>query len=412
VSEEDIGRPLGQAAGGHTLSPSQFSIPGASLWARLPWIAGIVGLLGVIVSAAIGWGTEQFYFSWLTAYLYFLSIALGGLFFVLVLFVTKAGWGVVVRRVSENIMSTLPLFAVLFIPIWLGRHELFHWTHAEAVANDAILQAKAPYLNGGFFLVRAVAYFVVWALLSWWFAAQSRRQDHSGDHAITRRLQFWSGPSIFLFALTTSFAAFDWIMSLDPHWYSTIFGVYFFAGALVGVFAFQAIVFIGLEASGLLRNVVNTEHFHDMGKLLFAFTVFWAYIAFSQYFLIWYANIPEETVWFEHRLVGSWETMSLLLAAGHFVVPFFFLMPRTIKRNRVPLLVGAAWMLLMHFVDVFWCVMPVLHHHGFHLGVLDVTTFLGIGGLFVSVFSRLLARHALIPVKDPRLPESLAFENM
>jgi hypothetical protein len=412
VSEEKIARPLGHGPGGVTLSPSQFSVPAGSLWARLPWIAGIVGLVGIAASAVIGWGTEQFFFSWLVSYLYFLSIALGGLFFVLALFVTKAGWGVVVRRVPENVMSTLPLFAVLFIPIWLGRHELFHWTHEEAVATDAILQAKAPYLNGGFFLGRAVAYFVIWALLSWWFAAQSRRQDESGDHAITRRLQYWSGPSIFLFALTTSFAAFDWIMSLDPHWYSTIFGVYFFAGALVGVFAFQAIVFIGLEASGLLRNVVNTEHFHDMGKLLFAFTVFWAYIAFSQYFLIWYGNIPEETIWFEHRLAGSWESMSLLLAAGHFVVPFFFLMPRTIKRNRVLLLLGAVWMLLMHFVDLFWCVMPVLHHHGFHLGLLDVTTFLGIGGLFISVFSRLLARHALIPVKDPRLPESLAFENM
>jgi hypothetical protein len=178
------------------------------------------------------------------------------------------------------------------------------------------------------------------------------------------------------------------------------------------VFAFQIIVFIGLERSGLLRNVVNTEHFHDMGKLLFAFTVFWAYISFSQYLLIWYANIPEETVWYEHRMVGSWESASLLLAIGHFVVPFFFLMPKTIKRNRGLLLAGAVWMLVMHFTDIFWCVMPVLHHHGVHLGLLDITTFLGIGGLFVSVFSWLLARHALIPVKDPRLPESLAFENM
>ena len=412
MSDEKIARPLGHGSKGVKLSASQFSVPRGSLWARLPWIAGIVGLVGIAASAAIGRGTAQFYFSWLVSYLYFLSIALGGLFFVLVLFVTKAGWGVVVRRVAENVMSTLPLFAVLFIPIWLGRHELFHWTHEDAVATDAILQAKAPYLNGGFFLGRAVAYFVVWALLSWWFAAQSRRQDLSGDHAITRRLQFWSGPSIFLFAVTTSFAAFDWMMSLDPHWYSTMFGVYFFAGALVGMFAFQAIVFIGLERTGLLRNVVNTEHFHDMGKLLFAFTVFWAYIGFSQYFLIWYANIPEETVWFEHRMAGSWEAVTVLLAVGHFLVPFFFLMPKTIKRNRVLLLTGAVWMLLMHLVDVFWCVMPVLHHHGVHLGLLDVTTFLGIGGLFISVFSWLLARHALIPVKDPRLPESLAFENM
>ena len=378
----------------------------------LPWIAGITGIVNVGISFAIGRGAEQLYFSWLTSYLYFLSIALGGLFFVLVLHVTKAGWGVVVRRIAENIMSTLPLFALLFVPVWLGMHELFHWTHADVVANDTVLQSKLWFLTESRFLVRAAVYFVLWSLLAWWYASQSQKQDTTGSHDITRRLQFWSGPAILVFAVTMTLAAFDWVMSLDPHWYSTMFGVYFFAGSLVGVFAFMVVVMVALNASGLLRNIVTLEHFHDMGKLLFAFTVFWAYIAFSQYFLIWYANIPEETVWFLRRQEGSWMAMSMLLVVGHFLVPFFFLMSRHIKRRPALLLIGAVWMLLMHFVDIYWCVMPVLSHRGVHLSVLDFTTFLGIGGLFVSVFSWLLARRALIPVKDPRLPESLAFENV
>jgi len=410
VNRDDVLRPLG-AAGAPDLSAA-VAVPARSLWTRLPWIAGTVGIVSVALSAALGWGESQLYFSWLTSYLYFLSIALGGLFFVLVLFVTKAGWGVAVRRMSENAMSTLPVFAVLFIPIWLGRHELFHWMDAEAVAADPILQSKTWWLDESFFLWRAVAYFVLWSALALGFSSQSLRQDRTGDHQITRRLQRFSGPAIYVFALTTSAAAIDWIMSLDPHWYSTIFGVYYFAGTLVGIFAFLIVVLVALQGTGLLHNVLNTEHYHDMGKLLFAFTVFWTYIGFSQYFLIWYANIPEETVWYKHRMEGTWSALSVFLAVGHFFVPFFFLMSRTVKRRKGLLLAGAVWMLGMHFLDLYWCVMPVLQHHGFHVTVLDFTTFLGIGGLFVSAFSWLLVRRALIPVKDPRLPESLAYENV
>jgi hypothetical protein len=410
MSRDEVLRPFGAVSASDLRSG--VTVPDGNLWSRLPWIAGVAGALGVIVSLAMGWGHSQLWFSWLTSYLYFLSIALGGLFFVLALYVTKAGWGVVVRRTAENAMSTLPLFAVLFVPIWLGRHELFHWMDAEAVAEDAILQSKTWWLDESFFLVRAFVYFALWSLLALGFAAQSLRQDRTGDHEVTRRLQRLSGPAIYVFALTTSAAAIDWIMSLDPHWYSTIFGVYYFAGTLVGIFAFTIVVLVSLQGAGLLRPVLNTEHYHDMGKLLFAFTVFWTYIGFSQYFLIWYANIPEETVWYAHRLEGSWQSLSIFLAVGHFLVPFFFLMSRTVKRRKPLLLAGALWMLAMHFVDVYWCVMPVLHHDGFHVSVLDFTTFLGVGGLFVALFSRLLARRALIPVKDPRLPESLGYENV
>jgi len=177
------------------------------------------------------------------------------------------------------------------------------------------------------------------------------------------------------------------------------------------VFAFMAIVFVGLNASGLLKNVVTLEHFHDMGKLLFAFTVFWAYIAFSQFFLIWYANIPEETLWYTHRLDGTWKTMTLLLAVGHFAVPFLFLMSRNIKRRTGLLVAGALWMLLMHLIDIYWLVMPTLYEHGPQPGLLTLTTWLGIGGLFLATVTWVLGRHALVPLRDPRLIESLSFEN-
>jgi hypothetical protein len=387
-------------------------VPAGSGWARLPWIGLGLGAVGILISVLrYGAAPEQFYFSWLVAFLYFLSLGLGGLFFVLVLFVTKAGWGVVVRRLAENTMATIPLFALLFVPIYLGLHELYHWSHAEALEHDALIRGKSPFLNPGFFAARALFYFACWTVLALWYRAGSLRQDRTGDHVISRRLTTASGPGIVVFALTVTFAAFDWAMSLDPHWYSTIYGVYYFAGCLVGIFAFMIIVTAGMNRVGLLRGVVSVEHFHDLGKLLFAFTVFWAYIGFSQFFLIWYGNIPEETGWFLHRLEGSWKTLTLLLAIGHFAVPFLFLMPRTIKRKTGLLISGALWMLLMHLIDIYWLVMPTLHPEGVRLTLMDLTTFLAVGGLFLAAFGWALRRHAVVPLRDPRLVESLSFQN-
>jgi hypothetical protein len=323
-------------------------------------------------------------------------------------FATKAGWSVVVRRIAEQAMATLPLFVLLFVPVLIGIEELFSWTHAEKVADDALLQAKAPYLNVGFFQLRAAVYFAAWIALSWIFSTQSRRQDRSGDHVITRRLQRLSQPGIVVFALTTTFASIDWIMSLDPHWYSTMYGVYYFSGCLVGIYAFLIIVATASRRAGLL-GVLSGDHFHDLGKLLFAFTVFWAYIAFCQYFLIWYGNIPEETLWYIHRTEGSWRDVSILLAVGHFVIPFFFLMREAVKRRPALLVAGAVWMLLMHLLDIYWLVMPSLHEHGAHFGPADVAALAAVGGFFLGGFGWALRRAPLIPIKDPRLPESLSF---
>ncbi len=381
-------------------------------WKSLPMIAGIVGVVALGISYFIGSGHHhQLAFSYLTAFVYWLTIALGGLFFVVLHYLARSGWSVVVRRLAEHVMGTLPLFAVLFVPVYFGMHSLFHWTHADAVAHDPLLQHKAPYLNESFFLIRAAIYFVVWTGLAIFFWRQSRGQDENGEVATTKRLQTLSAPAMVLFAVTLTFAAFDWLMSLEPHWFSTIFGVYIFAGCVVSIFSLLILLVLLLKASGALTQIVTWEHFHDMGKMLFGFVVFWAYIGFSQFMLIWYANIPEETFWFEMRWDDpGWRWASIFLAAGHFVVPFFFLISQPVKRNRVTLTIGALWMLAMHYVDMYWLVMPT-HHKEFQLSILDLTCWIGVGGLFLAALCLLMQRGALVPVRDPRLPESLAFEN-
>lgn len=380
-----------------------------SRWTR---IAGIAGIAGLVASALLGWGHgQEFFSSYLVSFLFWLSLALGALIFVLIQFATRAGWSVVVRRLAEHAMGTLPLFALLFIPLAFGVHDLFHWSHADAVAQDPLLQHKAPYLNSGFFYLRAAVYLVAWAAMGWWFRKQSLAQDESKDPAVTRRLQSVSAPAILVYALTVTFASFDWIMSLDPHWYSTVFGVYFFAGCFLGIHALLALLCLGLQKRRLLPGVVTFEHYHDLGKMLFAFVVFWAYIAFSQFMLIWYGNIPEETVWYAHRLHEGWYGVTVALAVGHFVLPFFVLLLRDVKRRRLSLSLAALWLLAVHYLDLFWLVMPNFQHDGPHLGLLDVATFVGIGGLFLAALGALMAKKALVPVGDPRLSESLSFEN-
>jgi hypothetical protein len=309
-------------------------------------------------------------------------------------------------------MGTLPLLAVLSLPLMFGLGELFPWFDVEAASHDKLLAGKAGFLNPEFFYIRSILYFASWALMAWWFRYRSLQQDIGNAVQATRTLQWVSAPAIAWFAITTTFFAFDWIMSLDPHWYSTIFGVYFFAGSMLAILAFLILMVLILQRLDLLTNIISAEHFHDLGKLLFGFVVFWAYIAFSQYMLIWYANIPEETIWYAHRLEHGWGGISFLLAAGHFVLPFFFLLSRNAKRSR-PILIGATcWLLAMHYVDLYWLVMPTMKPGGFHPHIVDLTAFLAIGGLFLAALMRLLIAPLLIPAKDPRLAESLSFENM
>jgi hypothetical protein len=394
------------------LRPEQATIPPGHSWNRIPFIGAVFAVLGAVACAILGAGNpKQFFFSWLVSFLFFLSLALGALFFVLIQYASQGGWGVVLRRIGETIFAMLPVMAVLSLPLFLGMRDLYSWAAPGAAEHDALLRWKAPYLNVPFFLIRALIYFVVWSFIALLYYRGSRGQDVTGDPAVSARLRRFAGPAIIVLALSQTFASIDWIMSLTPHWYSTIFGVYFFAGSFVGFIALLSVIVVAMRGAGLLDTVITAEHLHDIGKLLFAFTAFWAYIAFSQFFLMWYGNLPEETFWYKARIEGSWMQVSLLLMAGHFVVPFFYLMGRAVKRKGATLAVGGTWLLAMHFLDLYWQIMPTLHPEGLRPSVLDVAAFLAIGGCFAAAASWLMRRQALVPLRDPRLAESLAFEN-
>jgi hypothetical protein len=394
-----------------SIAAADVTLPANSMWRKVPFIAAAIGLAGIGGTIAVGGDHHENYFAYLTAFLFFLSIALGGLFFCMIFFLTRSGWNVAVRRIAESAAATLPVFALLFIPVLLGKEHIYHWMVPGAADHDPLLQWKQGYLNVGFFLARSGVYFLIWTGLALLFRGLSVKQDSSGDPAITRRLQALAAPGIALGALSITFATFDWNMSIDYHWFSTMYGVIYFAGSFMSLFAVLAIVTTLFRSQGLTRDYITVEHQHGIGKMMFGMNCFWAYTSFSQFMLIWYANIPEETIWFMHRWEGSWSSVSILLVVGHFVLPFFFLMSRHIKRNPVTLVIGAAWLLGMHYLDIFWMIMPNVYHGNASFGLGEILSFVGVGGVFVGAFTFLLSRAPLIPVKDPRLPESLAFEN-
>jgi len=372
-------------------------------FARNALIIGIIGIAGCVVGFFVDRG--HFFHSYLTAYAFWLTIGLGGLFFTMLHHLTNATWSIVLRRISENVMMTLPLLAILFIPIIAGIGELYHWSHHDVIANSPVLQAKSSYLNTGFFIIRAVLYLGIWLFLARGLYRTSLAQDKEHTESQLPRLKKLSAPGMLLFAFTVTFAAFDWLMSLNAHWYSTAFGVYIFSGSLLSALAFITLVTIFLRERGYLSNLITLEHYHDLGKLLFAFTVFWGYIAFAQYFLIWYANIPEETIWYRVRW-DNYRFLSLLIVFGHFVIPFVALISRGAKRNLTVMKIMAIWLLLMHWADLYWVVMPNHPGHALQSVWIDIAAVLGIGGLALWFFARRMTSTPLIPVNDPRLEAS------
>jgi len=391
------------------LDPKTYRLIDGPQSATIPLVIGIVGL----VLSAVGYFTDatQFFHSYLVAFFYWLTIGLGALFFVLLHHLVDARWSIVVRRMGENVMSTLPLMVVFVLPLLFGIHDLFHWSHEEVVANDAILQAKAGYLNVPFFIIRQVIYFAVWIIFARLLYRVSMQQDAGSDKDLKLKMRKISAPGILLFALSATFVAFDWLMSLDPHWYSTIFGVYVYAGSFLASLSFLVLLGWYQRSKGLLADVITAEHYHDIGKLMFGFIIFWAYMAFSQYFLIWYANVPEETVWYLERWEGSWKVVSLVIIFGHFTIPFLIMIFRESKRNLAILGPMAIWLLLVHWVDMYWIVFPNIMHHGPHLSWMDAATMAGIGGIFVWYVWRRHTSQALVPVGDPGLQKSIEFTN-
>jgi hypothetical protein len=274
-----------------------------------------------------------------------------------------------------------------------------------------MLHGKEPYLNVPFFVVRVGIYFATWLFISYYYLALSSRQDASGGVNLTRRLEKLAPVAIIGFGLTLTFASFDWMMSRDPFWYSTVYGVYYFSGCVVSAFALLSVMAILMQSSGRLVQAITLDHYQDLGKYTFGFVVFWAYIAFSQYLLIWYGNIPEETEWYARRSHGPWAYMSVLLLVGHFFLPFFVLISRGPKRHRGILGAACLWILAMHWFDVYWLIMPEWSHSRVSLSLMDLATFVGIGGLCAAAALMWMGRRPLIAIRDPRLGESLAFEN-
>jgi len=380
-------------------------------------ILGAVALLtGFVLGGLQGDQGRYFFHAYLTSYAFVLSIALGGLFFTALQHVSRAGWSVTVRRLAELLAAPMPWLAMLFlpllVPLFLDGHVLYEWTDAELVAADPILAGKAPYLNVPAFILRAVVYFAVWIWLSRFFLRLSVAQDSSADPALTLRMERLSPLALILFAFTVTFASFDWIMSLTPHWFSTIFGVYYFSGAVVAALSMMILAAWGLQATGRLRNAITVEHYHDLGKLLFAFLFFWGYIAFSQYMLIWYANIPEETAWYLPRQTGSWRTVSLVLLIGGLLVPFVGLISRVPKRNKSMLAFWAVWLMVAHWLDVFYLVMPSFGGERLPLGLIDVALTVGLTSVYLAAVVAAASGRELVARGDPRLDESLAFENL
>jgi len=301
----------------------------------------------------------------------------------------------------------LPLAALLYVPLALGIPTLYEWARPEFQSSDPELRFKMVFFSPLFFLLRAVVYFLVWSVLSISLYRRSLAQDRDGGLDAIRKSVSWSAPGLVLLFITVTMAAVDWLMALEPHWYSTIFGIYVFAGGGLAFLAALILISMAFRRGGVLADSITVEHYHDLGKWLFVLVVFWAYIAFCQYMLIWYANMPEETVWFKHRLEGSWTWVSAALLFGNFILPFLLLIARGAKRNLRLLGSVSALILLMHYVDLHWMVMPTVHHQGFHLHWLDLATMTGVASAFGLVFWRLLRRHALVPIGDLRLKRSL-----
>lgn len=365
-------------------------------------------------------------FGYHTGFIFACGLALGALGFVMALYLTNGGWGVTIRRQFENLChpTVFLALAILAIPMIVFGEALFKWQNPYYTLGDPLYEIKKPFLNDGFFLGRLIAYFATWIGLGYAMNKLSRDVDVDGDKWKFNKAKGISHWGMLLYALTVAFAGFDWLMSLDYHFFSTMWGVYFFAGNFLSAIAFCTVVLIALTSFGRLRGVITSEHFHDLGKLVFGFTVFWAYIAFSQYFLIWYANIPEETGWVMARREPGWMTISTLLVFGKFVLPFLFLLPRPVRRTPGLLLLVCLWLLAMHVVEIFWIVRPqmtpaiaegaerVMYYGGpLKMTWLDLVGPVGPILLIVGLVLRRISSGPLIPIRDPRLSWSLSHKN-
>jgi hypothetical protein len=397
------------------VKPDTYYLP-EGVWAKARNLIVIIGAIAWLLTAVGAFtNPKQFFFSYLAAYWYVTVITLGGIFWMMVQFVTGAAASASMRRIMENIAASIPTAALLFIPLVFGLHDLYVWTHPDVVAHDPVLLDRGAYFHTSWFLFRVIVYIGVWCFFALKIYQHATRMDRTtsvvAGLAESKWAERWSAPGLIFLFITATGAAWEWIMSLDARAFSTIFGVYCLANGALACIAVITLIGLWLCRNGLLENTITIEHYHDLGKWMFAVTVFWAYAAFAQYMLIWYANIPEETQYFFHRFQGSWYALSIFQIFGHFLFPFVFLMGRSLKRRYTTLAFASVYLLVICYIDVYWMVLPMLHKTGIQVHWLDLTSVVAVGSVFAFVFWQRMKSHALVPVGDIRLVHSLAFRN-
>jgi hypothetical protein len=368
----------------------------------------VVGGAGLVV-CAFGWLLDpaQFFQSYLMAYMLCLGVTLGCLALGMVHQLSGGAWGVVIRRPIGAATRVLPVMTLLFLPIVAGMGRLYEWTHADVVAADEILQAKQLYLNVPFFLARAAFYFAAWNGVAYVLNKWGLEQDRTGDPRIAKRMQRLSAGGLLIYGLTITFASFDWMMSIDPHWYSTIYGVLIMGGQGLSAMAFLIIVLEWLSRRPPLDAIIVYGHFHDLGNLLLAFVMLWAYFSFSQYLIIWSGNLPHEIGWYVHRLGTGWIVLGGALILFHFAIPFVLLLSRTMKRQGRMLVRVAMWLLFVRLLDLFWLIAPDFHEEGIAVSWMDAALPLSLGAIWTGCFIYQLRGRPILPVHDPEFDEAL-----
>lgn len=387
---------------------------------RLGLILLVVGVIGSIATYAVS-GLERFMADYILGFWYFAGISVTMIFFSALQYLTRAGWSSSIRRIAENFTGIIPWMAVGFLPIvahiFMSPHPIYEWVHG--VHEDPLLMKKEIYLNTTFFVVRLGLYALLWFGMFKFVVGNSIKQDTANDMEPTKRNWKRAAPWVLVYALTISFCSFDLLMSLEPHWFSTIFGVYTFAGHFVAAVACITIMTVALYNAGHLREYITEEHFHDLGKLMFAFSVFWTYIAFSQYFIIWYANLPEETIYFTSRMEGGWEYFFYALILVHFIIPFAVLLRQDVKRKTAVLVLAAIVILVSHFIDLAWIIMPAVakvvahgsgaHHPQVMFSWQELTVWLFFAGLFLFTTALNYKKNNAVAINDPLLHEGVEY---
>jgi hypothetical protein len=386
-----------------TYTASGTPLPGMKSFGMAAAGAGLIlAVAGYFMS-----GADRFYQAYLIAYTFWMSVVLGSMALLMVQHLSGGVWGIILRRPFEAAVRTLPVMTILFLPIILGMHSLYEWSHEGITATDPVIAAKAPYLNTPFFIIRQAIFFAIWNVIGFLLTKWSAEHDRTGDPALLGKLSTLSGAGLCLYFLTITFAMVDWTMSVNPHWFSTIWGMLYIGGQGLSAFAFGICVLVMLSQATPLNRVLTNHHFHDLGKFLFAFLMLWAYLSFSQFIIIWSANIPEEIPHYLNRWENSYKFLSIFIVVGHFIIPYALLLSRDIKRNIGKLRIIATWILVARVADYYWHVAPELTKGGLSISLLDVALPLALGGIFISLFVSNLGGRSLLPVNDPALDKAL-----